>query len=279
MNVYDSDLPFPEGTRIQWLRVTQNILKLNPWMGFPMIGYQNENTPRIPLGIVPVEEDGSAYFEAPIERELIFQALDENQMAVQSMRSVAYVHPGEQLTCQGCHEPPHRAVRAAREPLALRRAPSKLQPEIGPVEPISYYRTVKPVFERACVPCHREQAKGPVDMSYEALEPYAFYFAGGMSRTTTQPIHGGSRTIPGRFGAHASRMGQALLDGNHQGRVSQEDFRRIVLWLDSNSPRLTAFEDVDKQLRGELVWPTLDVDPSNPQGLERPAGPPGGAVR
>jgi hypothetical protein len=116
-------------------------------------------------------------------------------------------------------------------------------------------------------------------MSYEALEPYAFYFAGGMSRTTTQPIHGGSRTIPGRFGAHASRMGQALLDGNHQGRVSQEDFRRIVLWLDSNSPRLTAFEDVDKQLRGELVWPTLDVDPSNPQGLERPAGPPGGAVR
>ncbi len=48
MNVYDSDQPFPEGTEIRYLRVVQNILKTNPWMGLPMIGYQNENTPRIP---------------------------------------------------------------------------------------------------------------------------------------------------------------------------------------------------------------------------------------
>jgi hypothetical protein len=251
------------------LRVTQNILKLNPWMGVPMIGYQNENTPRIPLGIVPVEEDGSAYFEAPVERELIFQALDEHYMAVQSMRSVAYVHPGEQLTCQGCHEHPQRTVESSRRPLAQRRAPSRLQPEIGPIEPVSYYRTVKPVFERSCLPCHREQAKGPEDMSYEALEPYVFYFAGGMSRTTTKPLHGGSRTIPGRFGARACRMGQALLDDNHRGKVSEEDYRRVVLWLDSNSQRLGAFQDVEQQIAGELVWPTLDVDPANPQGLER----------
>jgi hypothetical protein len=270
MNVYDSDLPFPEGTRIKWLRVTQNILKPNPWMGVPMIGYQNENTPRIALGIVPVEEDGSAYFEAPIERELIFQALDENHMAVQSMRSAAFVHPGEQLTCQGCHESPQKSVRLSRQPLALRRAPSRLQPEIGVVEPVSYYRTVKPVFERSCLPCHREQGKGPVDMSYEALEPYVFYFAGGMSRTTTKPIHGGSRTIPGRFGARACRMGQALLDENHRGKISEEDYLRVVLWLDSNSQRLSAFHDVDKQMAGELVWPTLDVDLGNVQGLERP---------
>ncbi|MBM3476722.1 MAG: hypothetical protein FJX75_25905 [Armatimonadetes bacterium] len=269
MNVYDADFPFPEGAKIKWLRVTQNILKLNPWMGVPMIGYQNENTPRIALGIVPVEEDGSAYFEAPVERELIFQALDENHMAVQSMRSVAFVHPGEQLTCQGCHESPHKSVTLSDRPSALQRPPSKLQPEIGAVEPVSYYRTVKPVFEQSCLPCHRQQGKGPVDMSYEALEPYVFYFAGGMSRTTTKPIHGGSRTIPGRFGARNCRMGKALLDENHRGRISESDYLRVVLWLDSNSQRLGAYHDVERQLAGELVWPTLDVDPANPQGLER----------
>ncbi|MGQ9733213.1 MAG: HzsA-related protein, partial [Candidatus Zipacnadales bacterium] len=269
MNVYDADLPFPEGTRIKWLRVTQNILKTNPWMGIPMIGYQNENTPRIPLGIVPVEEDGSAYFEAPIERPLIFQALDENYMAVQSMRSVAYVHPGEQLTCQGCHEPTDRSVQVRRIPLALRRPPSRLQPEVGPIEPITYYRLVKPVFERSCIPCHREQGQGPLDMSYEALEPYVFYFAGGMSRTTTKPIHGGSRTIPGRFGARNCRMGQALMNANHRGKISQEDYHRVVLWLDSNSLRLGAYEGEQRQMQGELIWPSLDVDPRNPQGLER----------
>ncbi|HOS95360.1 MAG TPA: hypothetical protein PLQ54_18760, partial [Armatimonadota bacterium] len=201
LNVYDSDLPLPPGTTIKWLRITQNILKPNPWMGVPMIGYQNENTPRIPLGIVPVEADGSAYFEAPPGKELIFQALDENHMAVQSMRSVAFVHPGEHLTCIGCHEDPQRSPTASGTPRALMRAPSRPQPEIGPIEPVSYYRTVKPVFERSCIPCHQREGKGPIDMSYSALEPYAFYFAGGMSRQTVLPTHGGSRTIPGRFGA------------------------------------------------------------------------------
>ncbi|HJN14030.1 MAG TPA: hypothetical protein QGH10_00990, partial [Armatimonadota bacterium] len=265
MNVYNADLPFPEGTKIKWLRLTQNILKLNPWMGVPMIGYQNENTPRIPLGIVPVEEDGSAYFEAPVEKEVIVQALDENYMAVQSMRSVLYVHPGEQLTCIGCHEDPQTAVALDSEPLAMQRPPSRLEPEIGGVEPVTYYRLVKPVFEQSCIPCHQAEG-GPIDMSYQALEPLAFYFAGGMSRTTTKPIHGGSRTMPGRYGARSSRMGQALLDDNHKGKVSDEDFRRVVLWLDSNSPRLGAYRDEARQVAGELVWPALDVDPDNPQG-------------
>jgi Concanavalin A-like lectin/glucanases superfamily/Hydrazine synthase alpha subunit middle domain/WD40-like Beta Propeller Repeat len=263
VNVYDSELPFPEGTRIRWLRVTQNILKLNATMGVPMIGYQNENTPRIPLGIVPVEDDGSAYFETPAGRELIFQVLDGNHMAVQSMRSVAFVHPGERLTCQGCHEDKAKAPALVAPPRALARAPSKLTPEIGPIEPISYYRTVKPVLERSCLPCHQREGKEPLDWSYEALEPYVFYFAGGMSGTTIKPIHGGSRTIPGRFGARASRMGQALLNETHRATVSPEDYRKVVLWLDSNSLRLGAYDDEESQLRGELVWPTLDVDPGS----------------
>ena len=104
MNVYDSDMPFPPGTKIKWLRVTQNILKSNHSMGEPMIGYERENTPRIPLGIVPVEEDGSAYFEAPVAKALIFQALDEHYRAVHSMRSVAFVRPGEQIGRASCRE-------------------------------------------------------------------------------------------------------------------------------------------------------------------------------
>lgn len=168
----------------------------------------------------------------------------------------------------GCHEPSGQPARTGASPLAFRRAPSKLRPEIGPVEPISYYRTVKPVFEGSCLPCHRKTGKGLQDMSYEALEPVAFYFAGGMSGTTVKPIHGGSRTLPGRFGARHSLMGQALLKQGHRQAVSPEDFRKVILWLDCNSQRLTAFEDEAKQLAGELVWPRLDVDPENPQGLQ-----------
>ena len=270
VNVYESDIPFPPTTKIRWLRVTQNILKSNPPMGVPMIGYQAESTPRIPLGIVPVEPDGSVYLEAPVEKELIFQVLDENFMAVQSMRSVAYVHRGEHLTCIGCHEDKRQAHASMNAtPMAMRRPPSKLQPEVGSIEPITYYRLVQPVFERSCIPCHRKEGKGPVDMAFEKLEPLVFYFAGGMRGSTVKPIHGGSRTIPGRFGARDSIMGRALLDENHRGKISPDDYRRVVLWLDSNSLRLGAFHDEDKQVRGEVVWPLLDVDLKDPLGVEK----------
>lgn len=272
MDVYNSDLPFPEGTKIKWLRVVQNIPKSNHAMGVPLAGYERENTPRIPLGIVPVEEDGSAYFEAPVAKQLIFQALDENYMAVQSMRSSAFVHPGEQLTCLGCHENTHQAAQRNQFPLALKRSPSQLQPECGPVEPVSYYRQIKPIFEQKCIPCHVEKAVSLQDMSYENLkEEYTFWFSGAMftdMTTAYSGVHGGSRTIPGRFGARASKIGQSLLDEFHRDTVLQDDRHQIIQWLDCNSVRLGAYIREDVQIKGELVWPTLDVDPENVTGID-----------
>lgn len=276
MNVYDSDLPFPKDVKIKWMRVTQNILKENHQIGLPMIGYERENTPRIPLGIVPVEEDGSVFLEAPVAKELIFQVLDENFRAVQSMRSVAFAHPGEQLSCQGCHENPRQSPQLAHAPLALQRAPSKLQPELGRIEPVSYYRQIKPIIEKSCVPCHVKEQKGPQDMSHEALRNDAFWFSGAMGLGMTSEysgIHGGSRTVPGRFGARYCKLGNALMDEVHLKSVSEADRHAFFLWLDSNSLRLGAYENEAAQLRGELVWPVLDVDPRNPLGTETTAPP------
>ena len=50
---------------------------------------------------MPVEEDGSAHFKVPTGADIYFQALDENGMVVQSMKSGTYVHPGETLSCVG----------------------------------------------------------------------------------------------------------------------------------------------------------------------------------
>jgi hypothetical protein len=276
MNVYNSDLPFPPGVTAKWLRVVQTFPKSTHGMGEPMIGYEREATPRLPLGVAPVEADGSVYLEAPVAKELIFQVLDDQFMAIQSMRSAAFVHPGEQLTCLGCHENPARAAAApGASPLALRRAPSRIQPECGPLEPVSYYRQIRPIFERSCVPCHVKEKQEPRDMSYEALrEGWTFWFSGGMAwtmNTAYSGVHGGSRTIPGHFGARASRIGRALLTPRHRAAVAEADRHRVILWLDCNSLRLTAFENEPAQMRGELVWPALDVDPRNPAGLEREA--------
>ena len=78
----------------------------------------------------------------------------------------------------------------------------------------------------------------------------------------------GTRSIPGLFGAYYSKMGKALLKNHRGNRITEEEYRRVCLWLDLNSSRLGAFNDVTKQERGELVWPNLDVDPGNVTGVE-----------
>jgi len=272
LNVNISDIPLPKDRQAKNLRVFQVIVKPNPWMNKPDIGYAPENTPRIPLGTVPIEDDGSFHFEAPPNKQLIFQALDENNRAIQTMRAVAFVHPGEQLVCTGCHENPHEAVPSSRTAKAFQRAPSKLQPEIGSIEPVTFYRTVKPVFEKSCVGCHVEQEKGPQKMGFNDMKPYVFFFAGGMLGATTRSGEGGgSRSIPGNMGAANSRLGTILFDENHREVVSEADKRRIILWLDANAPRLGAFVNEEAQMRGELVWPVLDCDhASGDDGLLHP---------
>ncbi len=100
-NVYRSDLPWPKDARIKWLRIIQVLRKPESSLlrDRPPIGFGEEQLGRMCLGRVPVEEDGSAYFEAPVGVPIYFQAVDYRGMAVQSMRSDTYVHPGEQLVC------------------------------------------------------------------------------------------------------------------------------------------------------------------------------------
>jgi hypothetical protein len=159
----------------------------------------------------------------------------------------------------------------------LQRAPSPLQPELAVVEPISYYRQIKPIIENRCQPCHVDQQKGPQDMSYAALkEGYTFWFSGAMWQnmiTDYSGVHGGSRTIPGRFGARNSRIGKALLNSNHREAVPAPERRAMILWLDSNSLRLGAYSREEAQLNGDLVWPELDVDPANVLGIEGRGAP------
>ena len=265
VNVRISDLPFPENRRPERLRVLQAIPKTDPWMDRPRIGYGNESTPRIPLGTVPLQKDGSAFFQAPAGKQLIFQVLDENNMAIQTMRSTAFVHPGEQLTCLGCHEKKNSSYNSgAVQPLAFQHKPSVLEPECGPVEPVNFYRLVEPIIKSRCLACHTENGNGPQKMDYNSLKEYAYYFEGGMRGTTIKKDHGGSRSIPGRCGAYASRIGKALLTEHHMKVVSAEERHRVILWLDANALRYSTYHNLEAQERGELVWPLIDVDPANP---------------
>jgi hypothetical protein len=279
MNIYNGDQPLPSGVTIKSLRIMQIIPQLQAVMNNPRIGYPSEALVRLSLGTVPVEDDGSVYCEAPVAKEMYFQLLDDKGMAVHSMRSGTYVHAGEQLTCYGCHEDKWKATPASSIPLAMKRAPSKLIPEPGAepfgITPISYYRLVKPIFDAKCVNCHTQKSQGPHDMSFGALKSYAFYWCGDgnpyLNGDIVTAVRGGSRTTPGSFGAAFSRMGKALLNANHQAAaagISSDDFHRVCLWLDGNSNEFAAYTQGSAQQQGKFVWPELDMDSTNPTGVE-----------
>ncbi|HAZ62856.1 MAG TPA: hypothetical protein DCZ72_04495, partial [Armatimonadetes bacterium] len=96
--------PLPANTPIRALRILQVLPKTTPHANQPYVGLANASPGKQVLGTVPVEADGSAYFRAPARLPLAFQALDAEGRAVQTMRSITYLQPGEQVGCVGCHE-------------------------------------------------------------------------------------------------------------------------------------------------------------------------------
>ncbi|MBN2312480.1 MAG: hypothetical protein JXM79_01035 [Sedimentisphaerales bacterium] len=269
VNVYDSDFQWPAGARVAALRIIQVLPKTTPPPNQPRIGIGNQTNARAVLGTVPVEADGSAHFEAPVGKLIYFQALDERGMAIQSMRSGTYLHPGEQLTCLGCHEPKGKTSRPSNiTPLALKRAPSEIRSDVDGSNPFNYVRLVQPVLDRNCASCHTNEkapdltgtieGKNGWTRSYQTLAgKYGFYFhvSNGSIKTG---VHGGSRTIPGKFGAHASKL-LDYMDERHYGVIlSEEDFHRLTLWLDCNSEFYGSYENTIAQAKGEIIQPTLD---------------------
>ncbi len=267
MNVYDSDSDWPPGTEIQALRIIQLFPKTTPAATQPNIGIGNQSLARGVLGTVPVEADGSAYFEAPVGVPVYFQALDQKGLAVQTMRSDTYVHAGEQMTCQGCHESKRQASRPATSatPRALRRPPSTIEPEFDDAYPLSFARLVQPVLDRHCVQCHAEEEvcdlRGDTfgewgwSQAYHSLGAFAWAKHGGNGWIKK---NGTSYSIPGQVGARVSKLHHLLDKGHYEVNLNAEDQRRITLWLDCNSTFYGAYHDTEKQARGVRVVSSLE---------------------
>jgi hypothetical protein len=182
------------------------------------------------------------------------------------MRSVAYTAPGETLMCNGCHD---QRVGSARTPpkatpLAMRRAPSKIQPEMDGTNPFHFARLVQPVLDAKCLSCHGETRKGKAPdlrrgdflknpdfwfTSFKNLKPYVkFYDDAGW----TEPY-----TIPGHFGAKGSKLFSMLEAGHHEVKLGADELRRLAIWMDSNGLFHGHEQELQAQAEGKIVPPTM----------------------
>lgn len=263
-DVCASDPRLPESP-ITALRLVQVLPKTTPHANQPMVGFANASPGKQVLGTVPVEADGSAYFRAPAGIPLAFQALDEMGRAVQIMRSLTYLQPGEQMSCVGCHEHRLTAPPKLTTPLAMQRPPSEIQPPPDGANPLSYPILVQPVLDKHCVKCHGgETPAGPegnpivltgepdgrYSKSYNVLGKLVAYTAWAGLEENGEPL-----TQPDRFGARASRLMDMLLEGHHEVTLDEEEMDRLVTWMDANALFYGTFDPDDqaRQLRGERI--------------------------
>ncbi|MBE6733139.1 MAG: hypothetical protein E7561_03990 [Ruminococcaceae bacterium] len=118
------------------------------------------------LGIVPIEEDGSALFKVPSETPVFFQVLDENGCMIQTMRSWSTLMPGETFSCVGCHEDKNTVPPASSTTtIAMKNGVRELQPDFWQDEDydpyteskgFSYLEEVQPILDESCVSCHND---------------------------------------------------------------------------------------------------------------------------
>ncbi len=121
-------------------------------------------------GIVPVEDDGSANFLVPADRNIYFQVLDEHYLAVQTERTYVNYQPGETRSCVGCHERARTGavVQSLRVSKALKRPPSlpAAQPGDAAAKKLfDYERQIQPIWNAHCVRCHDEKAAAGLNLT------------------------------------------------------------------------------------------------------------------
>jgi len=228
----------PERHPVKNIRVVATVPKVQPHMNTPNLGVSAEDTGKFVLGTVPVEDDGSAYFRVPSGVSYFFQALDENGVAVQTMRSLAYVMPNEKTTCIGCHENRETTPFSGSTPLAAMRDPSRIQPDPSGSWPLRFSELVQPVLDDRCVSCHSPKSQGmlasKLDLSPRSSYQSLLTFGNeDLKRWAFER----DRSIPGEATAMKSRLLKLLqepttIDAHKDLRLTDEEVYRFTVWMD-----------------------------------------------
>jgi hypothetical protein len=221
---------------IKRLRLVAVPPKVQPNMNSPILGISKEDPGKYVLGTCPVEADGSAYVRVPSGVPVFFQALDGEGLAVQTMRSLTYVMPGETLACIGCHETRESAPVSGKPVLAALRPPSKITPGPDGSWPLRFDRLVQPVLDRNCAVCHKpggETAK--LDLTpAKAYDTLLACSGGNLHKLAVER----DRSIAGECVAANSRLWKLLAAGHHSVKLTDEDRARLATWLDTYAHRL-----------------------------------------
>ncbi|MCP4378921.1 MAG: hypothetical protein GY794_22435, partial [bacterium] len=248
---------------------------------YPIIGQGNYYV-KINLGTVPVADNGAAYFKAPSNTEIYFQALDKNGKEIIRMGSVTQITTGEQASCIGCHE--DRLKPSAVNPKnmkRMKRRPDKITPPPWGAGTVDYVKQVQPVLDKYCIKCH----SGPTppkginlsgdktqfySMSYQSLvfKNYVAYYYINQGPTGNFPAFG--------TGSWVSKLTK-IIESKHRStskkhelvNVDDQSRRCIYAWIDANVPYYGTWDMSRPHSTGGRD--ALTIPPANGKGRPRTA--------
>jgi len=252
LDVYRGLDNVPAGS-IRSLRVVGLTPKTQPVMNFPQLGLTEEDAGKFVVGTVPVESDGSAYFRVPAGVPFFLQALGADGMAVQTMRSAAYVQAGQTYTCVGCHEP-RTTTPVNRPPLAASRGPSRPQPGPTGSWPLDFDQLVQPVLDRLCVRCHQpggERSESNLLAGHAYSTLVSFGDRGTLQGNVLKHYAAGRSTV-GAVGARDSALARLFRRAHYDVQWGDEDWERLVTWMDLAAQRSGSFSKEQAQQLREL---------------------------
>ena len=253
-DVYAGNTGVAPGT-IKWLRVVEETSRVSEspggtWMNQTFsISAALAWSPKIYHGIVPIEEDGSVYFEAPAGRSLNFQLLDADYRLVRSMRTFIQAAPGTTRSCMGCHEYKYGTTPSIAESRHLGRDPVQLRDESWGSGYLDYTKKIQPILDEHCVSCHGGEAgiAAGLDLTGGWTELFNISYENLTARREKQYVsdliqgiccmngtaHWSCKIFePYQHGSGNSPLADALLKNNPDLPVTDREL--LFAWIDSN---------------------------------------------
>ncbi|MCP4450760.1 MAG: hypothetical protein GY809_04820, partial [Planctomycetes bacterium] len=197
-------------------------------------------------GVVPVYKDGSARFYVPADRNIYFQALDENFMELQRERTYVNYRPGERRSCVGCHEMPNHVAPNQGATIAMKMPAVMPGPQPGDQtgqQVMHFPSYVQPVLDRHCIACHSgDESKGGLDLTGTMTDRFSRSYENIMKRKLVKTFReasdwdGSPYSPPKTIGSHASGLITALREGKQHEDLDLpiEDFARLATWVDAS---------------------------------------------
>lgn len=264
LNCYDTGIEFGSALRtgaVHRVRFIEGIQRVETRSGVGDLP-----VPRRLIGEAPVERDGSFNVEVPADTPLLLQTVDERGIALATCGWI-WVKPKESRGCIGCHEDPER-IPENQYVLALQRPSTQLTLSPEQRRTITFAEDIAPLLQRNCATADCHGGKEPL-MSLPLKEPgepgllqaYETLLAPSAGEKQTSPGEGlrtGRYIDVGRArtswlvwqlagtntarpwdklpATASSRKIQQMPPAAHAGRLTPEQFRTFVQWIELGAP-------------------------------------------